>query len=238
MGKIKGKSKSLFSLPENSFEEDKIYQQLYRAIFEQQLAPGTKLGEDSLAEIFEVSRTRIRRVLLQLSHDYLIRLEPNRGAFVASPSPEEAKQVFAARRMVESAIIKDIVKVITSDQLALIKALSAEEQLACDHSDRRNIIKLSGQFHLEIAKITGNEFIVKFLKDLISQTSLIIALYGVSGASLCVRDDHKDLLEAIASGNADIAVASLLKHLQQVERSLNLDDHRLSPPVNLKDIFA
>lgn len=237
MSNIKVRSQLLSSSKDGSFEEEEIYTRLYSAIFEQQLAPGTKLGEDSLAEIFKVSRTRIRRVLLRLSHDYLVRLEPNRGAFIASPSPDEAKQIFAARRVVESAIVRDIVTIITPDQLAILSDLTRAEQLACDQGDRRNVIKLSGQFHLQLGEIAGNEFLLKFLKDLISQTSLIIALYEVPGLPLCVKSEHADLLQSIASRDADIAVATMLNHLRALEATLNLEQH-LSRPAKLEDILG
>ena len=79
--------------------EDAIYERLMAAIFEHRLPPGTKLGEESLAAIFGVSRARIRRVLPRLAHDGVVHLEPNRGAFVAKPTVQEARDVFEARRV-------------------------------------------------------------------------------------------------------------------------------------------
>ena len=85
-------------------QDDIVYAHIFEAILEQRLAPGTKLSEEALGEIFGVSRTIIRRALSRLAHEGVVLLRPNRGAVVASPSVEEARQVFLARRLVERAI--------------------------------------------------------------------------------------------------------------------------------------
>ncbi|HEY9621034.1 MAG TPA: GntR family transcriptional regulator [Crinalium sp.] len=216
--------------------EDTIYDNICEAIMEYRLTPDTKLGEDSLAEIFQVSRARIRRVLLRLAQDRLVRLEPNRGAFVASPSRQEAKQVFAARRVIESAVVRDAVQVITPAQMAVLEDLAAAEQMACEQGDRHSAIKLSGQFHLQLAEIAGNDILTGFLKDLVAQTSLIIALYQMPGLRVCPEKGHMDLIKAIASGNEITAVDMMLNHLQTVENTLNLGS-TLSQPTRLQDIL-
>ena len=77
---------------------DTIHARIYDAIVEQRLPPGTKLGEETLCEIFGVSRTMIRRVLQRLASEHVVEARPHRGAFVARPSVEEAREVFEARR--------------------------------------------------------------------------------------------------------------------------------------------
>src|SRR5436189_31504 len=81
-----------------------VYDRIHRAILEQRLPPGTKLGEESLSSLFAVSRARVRRILLRLAHDKSVELRPNRGAYVAQPSAQDAREVFTARRIVEAHI--------------------------------------------------------------------------------------------------------------------------------------
>ena len=83
-------------------DDHAIVEALTKAIVEHRLHPGTKLAEQKLADHFGVSRTLVRQALFQLSQNRLIRLEPARGAFVAAPSVDEAKQGFAVRRMLEA----------------------------------------------------------------------------------------------------------------------------------------
>src|ERR1700709_1154845 len=79
----------------------RIAESITTAIVERRLMPGTKLAEQKIADIFKVSRTLVRQALMQLSRDKLITLEPARGARVAEPSVEEARQVFEARNTLE-----------------------------------------------------------------------------------------------------------------------------------------
>ena len=87
-----------------------IVDALTRAIVEHRLHPGTKLAEQKLADHFGVSRTLVRQALFQLVQKRLIRMEPARGAFVATPSAEEARQVFATRRMLELEMTRNMVR--------------------------------------------------------------------------------------------------------------------------------
>src|SRR3989442_7261937 len=85
-----------------------VYDRLHRAILAQRLPAGTKLGEESLSPLFDVSRARVRRILLRLAHDKSVKLRPNRGAYVAQPSAQDAREVFTARRIVEAHIVEGV----------------------------------------------------------------------------------------------------------------------------------
>lgn len=80
--------------------------------------PGTKLSEQKLADIFQVSRTLVRQALSQLSRDRLVILERARGAFVAMPSVDEARQVFEVRGTLGSALVRRLCRRITDRQIA------------------------------------------------------------------------------------------------------------------------
>ncbi|MBW4662345.1 MAG: GntR family transcriptional regulator [Drouetiella hepatica Uher 2000/2452] len=200
--------------------EDVIYAELYNAICERQLLPDTKLGEAMLAEHYGVSRTIIRQVLLRLSGDYLVKLEPNRGAFVARLSLDEAKQIYAAWRLVEAEIIRDVTLSITSEQIASLRALIASERKACEEEDYPLLTRLSTQFHLQLADLCSNQFLSRFLKELIPQTSLAY-FYDVRKMPLCTEDEHSIILNYIEAGEDESAVAAATQHLDGIEAALN-----------------
>src|SRR5579862_9612569 len=85
-----------------------IAERIRTAILEHRLAPGAKLTEAQLCEVFGVKRGPIRQALAQLATDHLVDLEPNRGAFVASPSLQEVHEVFEMRRIIELAVVEKI----------------------------------------------------------------------------------------------------------------------------------
>src|SRR5882757_1663423 len=86
--------------------DDQVYRRIYEAIGGQELPPGTRLREDQMRQIFGVSRARIRKVFARLAFEGLVTIEPNRGASVAKPSPDEARENFAARRAIEATIVR------------------------------------------------------------------------------------------------------------------------------------
>ena len=79
--------------------EQTLYSAIYQAIVERRLPPGAKLPEQQLSDLFGASRSRVRGVLARLARDHYVDLVPNRGAFVAKPSSQQAREVFAARRL-------------------------------------------------------------------------------------------------------------------------------------------
>src|SRR5690606_30136875 len=87
-----------------------IHGRIYNAIVEQRLQPGTKLTEERLAELFEVSRTQVRGVLQRLAVEQLVTLVPNRGAFVATPTAEDARDVLAVRRILEPSCVERLIE--------------------------------------------------------------------------------------------------------------------------------
>lgn len=217
-------------------QDDVVYEHIFDAILEQRLAPGTKLSEEALGEIFGVSRTIIRRALLRLSHEQVVSIRPNRGAVVAAPSVEEAKQIFAARRVVELAVIELAVKNVTPASLERIRNLVQQEQDAFDRGDRGSGIRLSGEFHLELAHMANNTPLLNFQRSVVSQTSLIIAQYEVGHQAACSFNEHEALLLAIESGDPIRAVAMMAQHLDHIEGKLNLDNETAS--TDLHAVFS
>jgi DNA-binding GntR family transcriptional regulator len=200
--------------------EDFIYTELYNAICERQLLPNTKLGEEMLAKHYGVSRTIIRQVLQRLSGDRIVKLEPNRGAFVASLSPEDAQQIYEAWRLVEAAVIRDAVRSITPEQIASLRASVAAERKACDEKDYPLLTRLTIQFHIQLANVCRNKFLSRFLQELIPQTSLAY-FYEIEKMPVCTKDEHGEILDYIAAGDAEAAVAAAKQHLDGIEAALN-----------------
>ena len=214
-------------------QDDIVYEYIFDAILEQRLAPGTKLSEEALGEIFGVSRTIIRRALLRLSHEQVVSIRPNRGAVVAAPSVEEAKQIFAARRVVELAVIELAVKHVTPHSLARIRAMVHAEQEAFDRGDIGSAIRLSGEFHLGLAKMARNQPLLNFQRSVVSQTSLIIAQYEVGHQAQCSFNEHQGLLLAIEAGDPARAVAMMKEHLDHIEGKLNLEAESASTDLHV-----
>jgi DNA-binding GntR family transcriptional regulator len=218
--------------------EDAIYERILAAIFEHRLPPGTKLGEDRLASIFGVSRARIRRVLPRLAHEGVVTLEPNRGAFVTKPSVHEARDVFQARHVIEPGIVERVLaRPERSGIVARLRQHVAAERRARAANDTRAIVRLSGEFHMLLADMAGNALLAKSMRELTSLTCLIIALYDKPSVPSCLGEEHAEIVDAIAKGQKERAVALMLHHLEHVEENLDLTIVEAAP-VDLDDVLT
>ncbi|MES2999913.1 MAG: GntR family transcriptional regulator [Pseudomonadota bacterium] len=200
-----------------------IVQELTRAIVEHRLQPGTKLAEQKLADHFGVSRTLVRQALFQLAQNRLIRMEPARGAFVAAPTVEEARQVFAVRRMLEAEMTRAFVRDVTPAKIRALREHMSREKDALDGSLTADGMELLGDFHVRMAELTGNEVLAQILKDLVSRSSLITLMYQRAGAARHSQEEHVELVKAIAAKDTARAVKLMHEHLLHVEESLAFD---------------
>ncbi len=200
-----------------------IVESLTRAIVEHRLHPGTKLAEQKLADHFGVSRTLVRQALFQLSQNRLIRLEPARGAFVAAPSVEEAKQVFAVRRMLEAEMTRAFVHQVTPAKIKALREHVAQEKQAVANKDVPGRTELLGDFHVRMAELMGNQVLAELLRELLSRCALITLMYQSTTAAEHSSEEHVEIVKALAARDEALAVRLMNEHLQHVEAGLTFD---------------
>ena len=201
----------------------RIVESIATSIVERRLMPGTKLAEQKLADIFEVSRTIVRQALNQLSRDRLVTLEPARGAFVATPSVEEARQVFEVRSMIEAAMVRQLAASITDAQVAELRGHLRAEREAVARTDVPGRTRLLADFHVLLARLLGNEVLAQLLADLLSRSSLISLMYQSSHSAEHSQDEHERIVDALQRHDARAAVRLMEQHIASVERNLRLD---------------
>jgi DNA-binding GntR family transcriptional regulator len=201
----------------------RIVDSITSAIVERRLMPGTKLVEQKIADIFKVSRTLVRQALNQLSRDHLVTLEPARGAFVAMPSVDEARQVFEARQLIEGAMVKRLCAAINDAQIAELRAHLQAERAAVSRTDVSGRTHLLADFHVVLARMLGNEVLAHLLADLLSRSSLIALMYQSSHSAQASFAEHVAIVDALEKRDAKAAVRLAEEHLSHVERNLRLD---------------
>lgn len=222
--------------------DEAMHARMVNAILEHRLPPGTRLAEDRLAQIFGVSRTRIRPVLTRLAHDRLIVLRPHRSPEVASPSKTDALEVFEARRLIEPRLIQGFIDCASEAQVKALRQCLRQEHAALLSGDRHSAIRLSGQFHLAIANGAKQQTLADILQDLISRTSLVLMLYGSRALSSLHHQnttpshfqescrEHERLVDAIALRDAPMAKQLILEHLCELEATLQFSRPQESKP--------
>ena len=203
----------------------RIRDRLRHAIIDRRLAPGAKLSEQEVGALFDVSRTVAKAALQMLTFEGLVRTERNRGAFVANPSIEEARQIFASRRLIEPGLVQSACARITETDIAAFHSQLDEESRHLSSRGpeaRRAEIKASGDFHLLLADVAGNTILAKFMEELVARSSLVIALYGRTGTSTCGHQEHREIVNSLANRDVEGATKLIISHVDHIEADLDL----------------
>lgn len=200
----------------------RIYQTIFDSVMGQRLAPGTKLPEAALCDLFNVGRTTVQKALQRLAHDHIVELRPNRGAIVAMPTPEEIHQIFQARHALESAILSLAVRNATKSDLAALRRHLADEQAVMHTYKQTDWARLASNFHLRIAELSHNPILQRYLGELLSRCSLIVALHEPGGHASCEHREHTSIVECIEKGDVDGAIRTMQEHLAVLEKRIHL----------------
>jgi len=207
-----------------------IYDRIMASVLDHRLPPGTRLTEDKLAQIFGVSRTLIKPVLVRLANERIVTLAPNKGASIAIPSQQESREVFEARRLIEPVLLSHFMQQAIAADIDVLSQLLAEETRAHHAKDMRTAIRLSGEFHLHIAKRSGHETFGHILREMVLRSSLILMTWGnpiATSAALqsCACDAHIALVDAIRLGDIRAAQVLMHQHLLDIEAQLDFYQH-------------
>ena len=212
-------------------DESRVRHELAQAIYEHRIPPGTKLPEMEVARILGTSRGTLRKALDRLASEHLVDQIPNRGAFIAKPSVETTRDVYALRRILEAGVVRALSKCDCRPWINRVRLQIDEEREANRAGDTSRYIRLAGKFHLDLAAATGNAALQEHLQRVVSQTSLMIALYDLPGTNTCSVHEHLEILEALEAGKSAEAERLMEEHLLSCERQLRLGDEAVE--VNL-----
>lgn len=227
---------ALAEVTDNGTVEDRIYKAIFDGVMAQRLAPGTKLPEANLCELFATTRSTVRRVLQRLAHDHIVQLRPNRGATIAVPTLEDTRQIFEARRELEASLIRLAAQRVTKADLAELRAKLAQEHEAMHRFDQPAWARLASGFHLHLAELAGNALLRRYLTEIVSRCSLIVALYETPGNAGCEHDEHEKIVACLARRDGEGAAALMVEHINGLERRIHLRGQRTEP--GLKELLG
>jgi DNA-binding GntR family transcriptional regulator len=205
-------------------KSDIAYLAIKQAVIEQSLTPGTKLPEDMLGGHFGVSRTLIRSALARLAAEGLVEARQKRTATVAQPSLREAKSVFEVRRCLEEEVVRLVIERWQPAMGAALEGHVRQEEQAAQRKQAQVSIRLAGEFHIRLAQMTGNELLERYVSEVVSRCSLILAVYGRPHSSECAINEHRQLIDMLRKGDAKAAIKLMAAHLGGVESRALIDD--------------
>jgi DNA-binding GntR family transcriptional regulator len=201
-----------------------IFDRIFAAVVDRRLRPGAHLREVELAEMFGVSRTKVRQALAKLIANGVVEVRSNRGAAVAAPTRAQARQVFAVRALLEPAIAAQCARNASKAQLKRLDEHVAAENAARAKGDEAALIRATGEFHLRLAELLDNPLLDKIMLDIEALTCLSILSYARLDGCACLPDEHQAILDAVAGGDADKASSLMASHISHVRHELDLNE--------------
>ena len=196
---------------------------LRAAIFEGALKPGDKLKEDILASHFKTSRTVVRGALTMLAQQNLAERRRNHGSFVATPTPEEARNLLATRRVLEMAAMETLPGRLTKKEFdVLAQTIETETKV---HAGRDAVEKrrIAGDFHHILAGFAGNTVLLAMLENVLTRISLVSALYERASDCNCGTSHHATILDHLKAGDFDAARTAMAVHLDDMADNMVFD---------------
>ena len=185
-----------------SSAKEKVYRQVAQWIIDGTMVPGEKLNEGEIAAFFSVSRTPVHEALMLLAEHHFVEVLPSRGSFVSRLSLEEADAIYEAISALNGALTGLACGKRTEEDLAGLAEINRQFSEALRGGDSEEVLRLDDAFHLRIAEIAGNPYLVKYLRQL--------QMHITRFEHIFIRDeadrqhsaqDHQAIIDAIAAGD-------------------------------------
>ncbi len=193
---------------------ERVYAGLRRVIVEQTLAAGARLPEDAVATRFGVSRTLVRAAISRLVSDGLVERENNKVARVASPTAEEAEDLFQTRRLIEAAVVERLSGSISRKDAERLRDHVRIQRSSGD--DRPTAVRLSGEFHILLAEISGSTLLRRYVSELVGRASVVLTAQSTAHALHCSAAEHSEIIDSLLGSDKAAAHDCMGRHLQNI----------------------
>ncbi|GAA0536242.1 transcriptional regulator [Saccharopolyspora subtropica] len=203
-----------------------VYEAILEMIIAGELKPGQHLVEKELAELLGVSRQPVREALQWLNKDEWVDLRPGYGAFVHSPTPEEADQLLSVRTLLEAESARLAALHSTKEGVAELRQIHKRGVQALKADDIDEVVSANAELHARIIEMSGN----KILNELAAQINRRVRWYHTPVARSRGRkawDEHSALIDAISKKDAERAAQLMREHTEHTRETYlaeNSDD--------------
>ena len=188
------------------------------------LAPGTRIREEQLAEDLGVSRVPVREALQRLASEGFLSLAPRRGATVVSPSATKALELMEVRRALEVLAVRRAAERRGGDRADALATVVQEGLGLLARGEHGALPPLTDEFHVLVAAASGNAELVGLLDNLRSRVRWMFAV-DVEHRSERAWSEHAAICAAVLAGRAEEAAALMDAHVRRDE-----DDLRSASP--------
>ncbi len=201
--------------------KETVFQMLRADVISQKLKAGQAIREDELAQSFGISRTPIREILRKLEQEDLVKVIPNRGVFVSELTPKDIEEVLEIRTAIETAAARSAASKMTEQYLMELKDINRQLDVAIELQDSIVSFEADSRLHNLILVAAGNRRAHRIINNLMGQIHRIRFISGhMPGRMETTIGEHKEIIMALLSMDADKAEESMRRHLASTRELL------------------
>lgn len=193
---------------------DSAYESIKRDILECNLAPGREVTERELSARYGLGKAPLREALIRLGHEALIQSIPRSGYQVARVTIQDVQDIFALRLLLEPAAARLAAGRIDEHVLRPLNEACSAGYKPGDRASETAFLRANSQFHVAIADASGNRRLARILEGLLGETERLFHLgLAVRDRTGEIRQEHEDLVTALAQGDADAAAQTTVTQI-------------------------
>lgn len=194
--------------------EEMVVTALREAILSGALEPGGRLRQEMLAEALDVSRVPVRAALRKLEAEGLVVSAPHRGSVVRVLEPEEIRETYELRIVLETFVLRSVIERITPEEIEELLALA--EEIDGD-AEGDAWLTSTERFYEHLYVIAG----LPLTADIIHRLRANVGRYWLSLKVLQHEGaTHRVIIDAIRKGDPARAERWLTDHLTRVSKEL------------------
>lgn len=198
---------------------DVVFENLRTAILEGNLKAGQRLMEVQLADQLGVSRTPIREAIRKLELEGLVVMLPRKGAYVANMSFKDLIDVLEIRSSLEGLAASLAAERRRDEDIIELERVAKEFETSVREANVDNVLKKDVEFHEKIFLMANNKKLYQLITSLWEQVHRFRVTYVSNyDASLSLVDEHNRILEAIRSGDCELAKKYATEHIEIAEQ--------------------
>lgn len=184
-------------------------------ILHQQLSPGERIDQNSLAEQLNVSLVPVREALKTLESEGLVKIIPRRGAFVTEVSPDHLNDLYRARQLIEGEVAYHALEQMSNTDIEQMKHLNHKMRQATDQNNINEFMRLNRQFHMTIYRRVGSKHLLDMVTHLWERSELYRYRYMfVLKNAENTHRDHESIIQACESNDQPKIKELIIAHIQ------------------------
>lgn len=196
-----------------------VYEELKIQILTGAIVPGTRMMEVELAEEMGVSRTPIREAIRKLEKEGLVTIEPRRGAYASMISTQDMVEILEVRQDLEGLAAYFAASRMTDDEMKELKEIAGKYNDAVSFGSMKDMIQYDTKFHRLIVDSCNNKILVNMVEQLQEMVLRFRYIYYDNfKRAENMPEEHQEIIEAIASGDADRARAAADLHIDRLKQ--------------------